>query len=71
MYAIFEYMTVKEAAKKWGLSVRRVQHLCVERRIDGAIKHASVWAIPQNAQKPIDERIVSGKYIKSNKVKRK
>lgn len=62
---MFEYMTVKEAAKKWGLSVRRVQLLCVEGRIEGAIKHASVWAIPQEAQKPRDERIVSGKYIKS------
>ncbi|WP_430885142.1 DNA-binding protein [Fusibacter sp. JL216-2] len=64
---MFEYMTVKEAAKKWGLSVRRVQLLCVEGRIEGAIKHASVWAIPQDAQKPKDERIVSGKYIKSKK----
>lgn len=33
--------------------------------IEGAMKHASVWAIPQNVQKPKDERIVSGKYIKA------
>lgn len=62
---MLEYMTVKEAANKWGISVRRVQLLCVEGRIEGAMKHASVWAIPQNAQKPKDERIVSGKYIKA------
>ena len=61
---MFEYMTVKEAAEKWGLSVRRVQLLCVEGRIEGAIKHASVLAIPKDAEKPKDERIITGKYIK-------
>ncbi|SKB25911.1 hypothetical protein SAMN02745120_0359 [Acetoanaerobium noterae] len=61
---MFEYMTVKEAAEKWGLSVRRVQFLCVEGRIEGAMKHASVWAIPKDADKPKDERIITGKYIK-------
>ena len=61
---MFEYMTVKEAAEKWGLSVRRVQLLCVEGRIEGAMKHASVWVIPKDAEKPKDERIITGKYIK-------
>jgi len=64
---MFEYMTVKEAAEKWDLSVRRVQLLCVEGRIEGAIKHASVWAIPKDSEKPKDERIVTGKYIKWKK----
>lgn len=64
---MFEYMTVKEAAEKWGLSVRRVQLLCVEGRIGGAMKYASVWAIPKDAEKPKDERIITGKYIKSKK----
>lgn len=64
---MFEYMTVKEAAEKWELSVRRVQLLCVEGRIEGAMKYASVWAIPKDAEKPKDERIITGKYIKSKK----
>ncbi len=64
---MFEYMTVKEAAQKWELSVRRVQLLCVEGRIRGAVKYASVWAIPKDAEKPKDERINTGKYIKSKK----
>lgn len=64
---MFEYMTVKEAAKKWELSVRRVQLLCVEGRIEGAMKYASVWAIPKDAEKPKDERITTGKYIISKK----
>ena len=64
---MYEYMTVKEAAEKWGLSVRRVQLLCVEGRIEGAMKYASVWAIPKDAEKPKDERIITGKYIKTKK----
>lgn len=54
---MFEYMTAKEAAEKWGISQRRVQLLCVQGRIAGVIKYASVWVIPRDAQKPKDERI--------------
>lgn len=64
---MFEYLTVKEAAEKWGITPRRVQLLCVQNRIKGAMKHASVWVIPKDAEKPKDERIVTGKYIKRNK----
>ena len=49
-----DYITAQEAAKKWNISVRRAQLLCAEGRIAGAIKHASVWFIPQNAEKPAD-----------------
>ena len=34
---MFEYMTVQDAAKLWGISVRRVQKLCEENRIDGIV----------------------------------
>ncbi len=34
---MFEYMTVQEAAQKWGISERRIQILCNENRIDGVI----------------------------------
>ncbi len=53
---MFEYMTVKEAAKIWGLSERRVQILCSEHRIEGVVHLSRVWLIPQNAQKPADAR---------------
>ena len=33
-----EYMTVKEAAEKWGIGTRRVNTLCHEGRIDGVVK---------------------------------
>ena len=58
------YMTIQEASEKWGISIRRIQVLCVENRIPGATKIGSYWAIPADAEKPNDERIKSGKYIK-------
>jgi len=64
---MFDYVTVKEAAKKWGITPRRVQLLCVQGRIEGAVKHASVWVIPKDANKPKDRRIITGNYIKYGK----
>ena len=58
------YLSTSETAEKWGLSSRRVVVLCNEGRIDGAQKAGSTWIIPENAQKPCDARIKSGKYIK-------
>lgn len=60
-----EYMTVKEASKKWNLSERRLQTICNEGLIPGVLKFGNAWAIPKNAEKPIDRRIKSGKHIKS------
>ena len=59
-----EQLTIKEIAKKWGISERRVNVLCQEGRIDGAKKFGNTWAIPADAVKPSDLRIKSGKYIK-------
>lgn len=42
-----EYMTIKETAEKWNLSVRRVQTICNEGMIDGAMKFGNIWAIPR------------------------
>lgn len=58
------YMTLKETSKKWGLSTRRINTLCVEGRIQGATKLGNMWIIPEDTQKPKDERIKTGKYIK-------
>ena len=59
-----EYMTANEAAQKWGISSRRVHTLCTEGRIEGAARLGNAWAIPNDAKKPADARIRSGKYIK-------
>ena len=60
-----DYMTIKEAAEKWGLSVRRVQAICNEGKVEGIIRFGREWAIPKDASKPEDKRIKSGKYVKS------
>lgn len=58
------YITVAEAAEKWGISERRIQKLCEENRIDGAVKFGRSWAIPKNAQKPVDARFKNAKEHK-------
>lgn len=52
-----DYMTTSEAAKKWGITQRRVQILCSQGRIQGAIRLSVLWAIPTNTKKPEDRRI--------------
>lgn len=58
------YLTIAEVSEKWGIKPRRINTLCLEGRIEGAIKFGNTWAIPEEAEKPKDERIKSGKYIK-------
>ena len=60
-------LSIKQTSEKWGISVRRIQVLCSENRIPGATKIGSYWAIPADAEKPNDERIKSGRYIKTQK----
>ena len=52
------FITVKEAAEKWNIGVRRVNTLCLEGRIPGVSKLGNVWAIPEDAKKP--ERMRTG-----------
>ncbi len=56
------YMSIKEAAEKWNISTRRVQMFCTEDRIPGAAKLGREWAIPVDAEKPVDKRITTGEY---------
>lgn len=51
-----EYISCPEAAKKWGISERRVQKLCADERIPGVSKFGYMWLIPKGAEKPIDGR---------------
>lgn len=59
-----DYMTIKKAAEKWGLSVRRVQEICASGTVPGVMKFGREWAIPKDAEKPEDKRIKSGRYVK-------
>ena len=47
-----EFITVKEAAEKWQVSVRRVQILCNSDRIKGAYRFGKSWMIPSTAVLP-------------------
>ena len=60
-----EYMSITQAAEKWGITPRRIQVLCKAKRIPGAIRIGYVWAIPADAEKPKDARVRSGKYVKA------
>ncbi len=60
-------MLVKEAAKLWNLTERRISGLCREGKIKGAKKQGRSWLIPVDAEKPVDNRIKSGAYVKSSR----
>lgn len=59
------YIKIQEAAEKWGISERRINTLCLQGRIEGAVKFGTTWAIPFDAEKPKDARVKTGRFIKS------
>ena len=59
-----EYLSISQTSKKWNVSTRWINDLCKDGRIPGATKIGSYWAIPENAEKPKDARVKSGRYIK-------
>lgn len=56
------YMSIKEVAEKWKITPRRVRVLCETGRINGASKLGREWAIPSDAERPIDGRVTTGEY---------
>lgn len=52
---MINYLSVTEAAKKWGVSERSVRGYCADGKIHGAVRKGKTWQLPENAQKP--ERI--------------
>jgi len=56
--------TCKEMAKLWGVTERTVTTFCKTGKIPGAVKEGKSWRIPDEAEKPVDGRILSGKYVK-------
>ena len=59
---MIEYRSIRQISEQWGISVRRIQVLCVEKRIPGAVKIGYSWAIPSDAEKPKEARVNSGTY---------
>ena len=63
-----EMISVQTAAQKWNISVRRVQILCSEGRIEGAVKKSGIWLIPSTATKPIRQTKSSNKQVKKSQI---
>lgn len=59
---INEWKTADELAADWGVSSRRIQLLCKEGRLDGAVKKGHQWLIPASTKKP--DRQKSGPKVK-------
>ena len=51
------FITVQEAADKWGITSRQVQILCKNNRIDGATRMSRIWVIPENTKKPTKDKL--------------
>ena len=62
------FMTVKQAAEKWGISDRRIRVLCSEGKIPGAYQEGRGWKIPADAEKPADGRYRSKESILLRKI---
>lgn len=58
-------ISVKEAAMRWELAERTVRGLCIGGKIPGAIKNGRSWLIPAGAEKPVDNRIKTGVYVRA------
>ncbi|MGI6069480.1 MAG: helix-turn-helix domain-containing protein [Blautia sp.] len=56
------YLTTKETAEKWDITIRTVQIMCSEKKVKGAAKFGRMWAIPEDAERPDDGRVVTGQY---------
>lgn len=56
-----EFITVLDAATKWGVTPRQVQILCNKNRIEGATRISRIWVIPKTAQKPTRSRTINAK----------
>lgn len=61
------YLTAKQFSDKWGISERRIIKLCMENRINGAVKNGRQWNIPEDTLKPYDKRTKISKYVKTKK----
>ena len=48
----------------WNVTERTVSAFCKEGKIPGAVKNGKSWQIPDDAEKPVDGRISTGRYRK-------
>jgi len=58
-----DYLKISDVAKKWNVSVRRIQTLCAQGKISGAERFGRDWMIPKDAKRPIDGRTKAGRRM--------
>ena len=65
-----DYMTLKEASEKWGVSSRQVNYYCVEGRIPGAVENGRclVDSPRKQTNPPIDDNKKQVKNENENSV---
>ena len=51
-----DFISVHDAAKRWGISERHIQKLCEEKRLPGVMRFSRMCLIPKDAEKPEDGR---------------
>ena len=56
-----KYLSIAQTAERWGISTRRIQILCGEGRVPGAIRIGSVWGFQrtQRSQRTRESRTAS------------
>jgi len=59
-----DYISAKETARKWGITQRRVEALCLNGQVHGVERIGNMWLIPKSAVKPIDGRTKAAKQQK-------
>jgi len=65
------YTKAEAYAQLWNISVRQVQYLCKNGRIDGAVKFGTTWAIPENTVKPTrTSKYKPGRKIAASRAKK-
>ena len=60
-----DYYKISEVAQMWDISPRRVQTLCAQGKIEGAVRFGRDWMIPKNAPRPTDGRTKAGRNKQS------
>ena len=60
------FVKAEDMAVRWDVSVRQVQLLCQNGKIEGASKFGNVWAIPENTSKPTrTSKVKPGRHPKN------
>jgi excisionase family DNA binding protein len=59
-----DYLTTKEAAELWGVTIRQVQSLCDLGKIPGAQRFGNAWMVPKDTPKPIDGRTKAARALR-------